>query len=323
MNLENLESFEGCKLVSVRFYDYLAKDICKTFEKTIHLNLLCDISRKQFADNEILVCFEENIRNEHIVIIGETTHSFLETLLIIDSARRNSAREITLILPYYGYSRQDKKEGKRASIAPSLFARIFELAGVNRVVSIDIHSEQILGHYLIPFNHLVSATLFLKEVENIVKGKEDKVVFCTPDAGAYKRVSKYAEHFQMSMCIINKERDKPGEIKKMELIGDVKDKEVIIIDDIMDSGGTLVKANELLYSKGATKIHNFITHAIITKPEALSELRAMNSKLITTNTLPNVYNHQLDLEYINCSELLVSVLYQIMTNGSVISLNNL
>ena len=308
------------KIVSVAYYDYLCKDICETMEIRTHNKFSCNIDRKTFADGECYAAFNESIRGQHIIVIGETSHSFAETLIIIDAARRNSAKEITLVLPYYGYARQDKKDGKRSCVAPSIFARVFELAGVNRVISIDVHAEQIVGHYLIPFDHLLSGTLFIDYIKQLIVEEPGDYVFCTPDAGGHKRVERYADYFNLPMVNINKERSAPGKIKSMELFGNVSGKKVILIDDIYDSGGTIQAANDLLNEKGAIKVYNLITHAIISDPLKLKKLIKTGGSLITTNTLSEVYKYS-EVKFVNCCDVICKSLIEVLSEGSINSIN--
>jgi ribose-phosphate pyrophosphokinase len=308
-----------CKLVSVDYYKELANSI-------IH-NVLwsqptapCDMKRTVFSDKEIWIEFKESLRGKHLFVIGEISQHLTETLLIIDAARRSSVKEITLILPYYGYSRQDKREGKRGCIGSSMLARTLEFNGVNRVVTIDLHADQTQGCFFIPFDHLDSRVLFVPKIKELMKETPGNYILCAPDAGGIKRVEKYSESLRLPMVNINKKRDKPGSIGSMQLFGDVKDMDVILVDDIFDSGGTVIKANELLKENGARNIYNFITHPIISKPANIALMLRKGFHLITSNTIPNVLAYPA-IEYVDCSEAISNIIIEIMNEGSVMKLN--
>jgi ribose-phosphate pyrophosphokinase len=266
------------KIVSIKSHNILKERLVKSLENHGYIDCETDVSILNFTDGEVCINFNESLRGTHLFIIGETVHNLTETLLLIDAAKRNSVREITLILPYYGYSRQDKTEGKRASIGAKMLANIFESMGVNRVITIDPHFEQLQGYFQIPVEIITSRTLFATQIHNLIKANrliKENLVFCAPDSGASKKVQKFARIFGSPMVLIDKVRDKAESIESMTLIGDVSNKDVIISDDIFASGGTILEANKLLKQKGAKSVTTFITHAVLTNPNILLQLDSM------------------------------------------------
>lgn len=316
------------KIVATSYYQYLLEEIYSY--SSLPETARCEMLFEKFSDGEMCITFQESLRGLHLFIIGETSHSLTETLLIIDAAKRNSVSEITVILPYYGYSRQDKKEGGRRCIGSKMIAKTLENMGVRRVLTIDLHAEQIQGFFDIPVDHILGRTIFAKQLKKLITSNS---ILCSPDAGGAKRVDKFCKMLKVPMVQINKRRDKPGSVDWMELIGDVKDKDVFLIDDIMDSGGTLLKANDLLLEKGASSVSNIITHMVLSKPEVLLQFAKKGTKIYSTNTLSK-YSRFLEslvsseqqilknnIEIFDCANLLAKTIYEIDANGSVTALN--
>lgn len=343
-----------CKVVASSYYQYLLDDICETIsdtslshvqERFLNLGLItefnkeefrqpkCKMTIEKFHDGEVCITFKESLRGTHLFIVGETSHNLTETLLIIDAARRNAVKEITVILPYYGYSRQDKKEEKRSCIGSKMIAHVLESMKVDRVVTIDLHAEQIQGFFDITVDHIIGRSIFVEQLKSLIDINPDTSILCSPDAGGYKRVDKFCKVLKIPMVSINKRRDKPGSVEWMELVGDVKNKHVFLIDDIMDSGGTILKANELLLSEGAASVTNMISHMVLSNPSILFKFAEKGIKLYTTNTL-NYYNEFLKtlpinerellkntVRVFNCGPLLGNAVLQIANAGSVTSIN--
>jgi|SRR6185312_10214419 len=274
-----------------------------------------------FNDGEIAVKFTDSVRGKHVFIFGDTTHNKTELEMTIDAARRSSAGEITVVLPYYGYARQDKKGTDRANIGASVIALILQSLGVNRVVAIDLHADQIQGNFQIPFEHIYGKNLFLDQAKAIMKkAPNEEWVLCSPDAGGVQRVKSFAKALGMLHVIIDKQRDKPGSIESMQLIGDVKGKNVILIDDIVDTGGTLIKGNEYLKEMGAKSVYNIITHPVLSQ-NATEKIRESKIHLITSNTRNsiNVDNLPENIQIIDCSDIIHQAILNIAQNKSIIT----
>lgn len=255
------------------YYEYLRPDF----------NLpLADVKIDRFNDGEISVKFMQSLRGKHIFIFGETTHSLTELLLTLDAAKRSSVREITVVLPYYGYSRQDKRESTRGCIGAKVIAHSIESMGIDRVISIDLHAEQIQGYFQVPVEHISGRNII---VPHLLNYETTNNVLCSPDAGGVARVGRIASLTNYPIVTINKRRDKPGSIASMELTGDVYDRDVIIIDDMADSCGTLKKAADLLIDKGATSVRAVTTHPVFSGNFAENITSSKLTELVVINTL--------------------------------------
>lgn len=264
------------------YYSYLEETMQPHFSEPHKCGVLIDT----FSNGEISVKFQETLRGKHLFIFGETSLNLTELLLTIDAAKRSSVKEMTVVLPHYGYSRQDKRESTRGCIGAKVIANVLESAGVHRIISIDLHAEQIQGFFQIPFERISGRHIFQKWLEIKINDslRRSISVLCSPDAGGVSRVMKYANELGLPLVTINKRRDRPGHISSMELTGDVSGKEVYLIDDIIDTGGTLIKANEYLLQKGAKSVTNIITHPILSN-NALEKLKESKIALVTSDTL--------------------------------------
>ena len=264
------------------YYSYLKKRETKLFNPYPIPEV--DVNIKQFNNGEISVMFNESLRGKHIFIFGETSHTLVELLLTLDAAKRCSVGEITVVLPYYGYSRQDKREGTRGCIGAKVVARTIESFGANRIISIDLHASQIQGFFECPFEHLSGLNIFKSVLKDEIKD-DDTYLFVTPDAGGTLRTLKFASYFGgRGIATINKRRDKPGEIASMELTGDVTDKICILIDDIADSCKTLCKASDLLLNHGAVKTYALSTHPVLSGEWYKNIGNSSLTKLILSDT---------------------------------------
>ena len=242
-----------------------------------------ELDVKVFSDGEMAVQYLESIRGRDLFLFGDTSLNLTELLLAVYGARKSSCKTLTVILPYYGYGRQDKKEGHRGSLGAGAMARILEGAGVDRVVSIDLHADQIEGMFEIPFEHIKGHSIFIKHIQDNID--LSNVILCSPDAGGVHRVQKYGDKLNLPMVSINKRRDKPNSIASMELIGSVEGKDVIILDDICDTCGTLKKAVDYLKSKGALKVYYVATHPVLSGLAYRNLLDSKLDKLIISDTV--------------------------------------
>ncbi len=240
-----------------------------------------------FSDGEINVVFEESIRGEIVVLVAQAQlpyHHLFELFIAIDAARRASAKEIICIIPYLPHSRQERKDDTRSAISSRLIADFLEHAGADRVITLDMHSTAIMGFYKIPIDHLSMHNIYIQHI----KGNFDlkNVCLCSPDFGGLKRIKAYKSILDCDMAVIHKERLSPNQVNSMEIIGDVKDKDVVIVDDMIDTGGTLCKAAEILKQKGAKSVNAYCTHGVLSG-NALSNIEKSEiDTLYISDTIP-------------------------------------
>jgi len=273
---------EGIKLFSGNANKPLAKEIADYLG--IHLG---DAMASTFADGEIMVQINENVRGADVFLVQPTcnpvNHNIMELLLMIDALKRASARRITAVMPYYGYARQDRKVLPRVPISAKLVADLITVAGANRVLTIDLHAGQIQAFFDIPVDHLYAAPVL---IDYIKKKYSNDIVIVSPDAGGVERARAFAKRLNTSLAIIDKRREKANESQVMNVIGDVKDKDAILLDDMIDTGGTITRALDALKEKGAKRIIAACTHAVLSEP-AIERINNSDLKeIIVTNTIP-------------------------------------
>ena len=243
-----------------------------------------------FADGEISVEFLDNIRGEDVFIIQSTStpvnDSLMELLIMIDAAKRSSAKRITAVVPYFGYARQDRKSASRTPITAKLVANLLTTSGADRVLTMDLHAGQIQGFFDIPVDDLTSRLVFAKDIKrNVII--EDGTVFVSPDAGGVVRARKFADMFHADIAIVDKMRPEAGKSEVMNLIGDVKDKHAILVDDIVDSGGTLCNAAKAIMDAGALSVRAYITHGVLSGEACQRVEKSALEELVVTDTIPN------------------------------------
>ena len=239
-----------------------------------------------FSDGEEQVYFEESVRGAYVFLVQSTfspISNLFELLLMIDAAYRASAYKIAAVIPYFGYARQDRKDKPRVAIAAKMVANMLHAAGVARVMTMDLHADQIQGFFDMPVDHLYASSLFIPYIKNL---NLDNLAIAAPDMGGTKRANAYANHLNAGLVICHKSRQKPNEVADMRIIGDVKDKNVIILDDIVDTAGTLTKAANLMFENGAKSVRAAITHPVLSGRaiEKINDSRL--TELIVTDTIP-------------------------------------
>ena len=247
----------------------------------------CEV--KRFADKEIFVEMHENVRGEDVFVIQSTSFpandNLMELLIIIDTLRRASAKRITAVVPYFGYARQDRKPGPRTPITSKLVANMIDKAGANRVLTLDLHAGQIQGFFDIPTDNLFAAPVLTSNIKDKIKNKTPIIV--SPDVGGVVRARIIASRIAADLAIVDKRRPKPGQSKVMNVIGNVKDKTCIIVDDIIDSGGTIINAAKALKDRGAKEVYVYITHGVLSG-EAVDKIKkSVIKKLVITDTIDN------------------------------------
>ncbi len=276
----------------------------------------------RFSDGEILPLFRESIRGEDVFFITNTSSSdlIIETLLIIDAAKRSGCRSFTLVSPYMGYSRQDKSDHLRSSIGSKMLADVLEKVGMTGIISIDLHASAIQGFYSVPVIHLNGNKIFLDHIRNL---KLDNICILAPDQGAVRRASDFCKSFpDATFAMINKKRIKPNEIHSMELVGDVKDKNVIALDDMADTLGTLKKASELIMSSGARSVRAITTHGILSG-SAISNLESSKiTELIISDTILQERKSN-KITIISCASMIAKSISAISEKKSIHEINTI
>ena len=244
---------------------------------------------ERFNDQEIFVEVYENVRGEDMYIIQPTSNpandNLMELLIIADALRRSSADRITAVIPYFGYARQDRRAKARTPISAKLVANLITEAGIDRVLTLDLHAAQIQGFFDIPVDNLYAAPIFALDIRHHFKGRMDELMVVSPDVGGVARAREIAQRIDVPMAIVDKRREKAGEIADMTVIGDVKGKTCIIVDDICDTAGTLVKAAQLLVDHGATEVHAYITHGVLSGPAVERVTKSVMKSLVITDSI--------------------------------------
>jgi ribose-phosphate pyrophosphokinase len=309
------------KILSGTSNHRLSKDISKQLKlKLINTNI------KRFADGEIYIEINENIRGNSVFVIQSTStpanDNLMELLLCIDALRRSSAKNITAVIPYFGYARQDRKVAPRTSISAKVVSNLITNAGANRIVTVDLHAGQIQGFFDIPVDNLFTTPLFARYIKK--KFKTKNLVCVSPDVGGVQRTRGLATKIKADLAVIDKRRPEPGKSEVMNIIGDVKGKNCIIVDDIIDSGGTIINAVEALKKEGAIDVFVFITHAVLSG-EAVDKIKKSKiKKLIITDTIDNTLKikNNSKIEVISIAPLMAEAINRISNSTSVSDLFN-
>ncbi len=261
-------------------------NLAESISKTLNTRLVkADIRR--FSDMEVFVEVQENVRGEDMFVIQSTSYpandNLMELLVSLDALRRASARRITAVIPYYGYARQDRKSGPRTPISAKLVANLITKAGADRVLTMDLHAGQIQGFFDIPTDNLFAAPVFVKDIEDKYKNKP--VVIVSPDVGGVIRARAIARRINANLAIIDKRREKPGSSEVMNIIGDVSNHHCIIVDDIIDSGGTICNASQALIDVGAISVDAYVTHGVLSGSAVSNITNSPLTSLVTTNSI--------------------------------------
>ncbi|BAU23212.1 ribose-phosphate pyrophosphokinase [Caldimicrobium thiodismutans] len=279
---------------------------------------------KRFSDGELFVEIDENVRGADVFIVQPTctpvNENLMELLIMIDAARRASARRITAVIPYYGYARQDRKTAPRTPISAKLVANLIVVAGARRVLTMDLHAGQIQGFFDIPVDHLYALPVFLQYIKEHFKGNE--IVIVSPDAGGVERAREYAKRLESTMAIVDKRRPRPNESEVMSIIGDVRDKIAVIIDDMVDTAGTICKAAEAILDRGAREVYAIATHPVLSG-KALERIAASPLKaLIVSDTIPLREEAKVldKIKVLSVANLLGEAIRRIHTDDSISSL---
>ena len=260
---------------------YLAEKICA--------NLGCELgnlSITKFSDGEFEVCFEESIRGVDVFLVQSTfpnADNLMELLLMIDAAKRASARTINAVVPYFGWARQDRKSKPRVSIAAKLVADMLSVAGINRLITMDLHADQEQGFFNVPVDHLYASSVLLPYIQSL---KLENLVIATPDVGGTKRASTYSKYLNCPMVLCNKTRKKANEIAHMEIIGDVEGANVVLVDDMVDTAGTITKAADLMKQNGAKSVRAIASHCVMSGPASERVEASSIEEMVFTDSIP-------------------------------------
>ena len=250
---------------------------------------LVDARVERFNDGEIFVEVFENVRGEDMYIVQPTSRpandNLMELLIIADALRRSSADRITAVIPYFGYARQDRRAKARTPISAKLVANLLTEAGIDRILTLDLHAAQIQGFFDIPVDNLYASPIFSLDIEHHFKGQMEDVMVVSPDVGGVARARDIAKRINAPLSIVDKRREKAGEVAGMTVIGDVRGKKCIIVDDICDTAGTLCKAAETLIEAGATEVHSYITHGVLSGPAVERVQNSVMKSLVITDSI--------------------------------------
>lgn len=292
---------------------YLTEKISKELNVDIKTQTIT-----RFADGEFEPSIDEPVRGKKVYIVQSTfpnSDNLMELLLLIDAAKRASAYKVCAVIPYYGYARQDRKSKPRVPIGAKLIANLLEAAGADRVVTVDLHATQIQGFFDIPLDHLQGSAIFIPYIEKL--GLDDLIIG-TPDVGGTKRANAYAKYFKTEMVICHKYREKANEVSSMKVIGDVKGKNVILIDDIVDTAGTITKAADLIKANGAKSVRVVISHPLMSDPATERVRNSSIDEFIVLDTIP--LKEKLDkITVLSSAPLIANVIKMIHNNESISS----
>jgi ribose-phosphate pyrophosphokinase len=278
------------KLISGNANRPLAKAIARrmSMHRGVTVNLV-DARVERFNDQEIFVEVFENVRGEDMFIIQPTSNpandNLMELLIMADALRRSSAARITAVIPYFGYARQDRRSKARTPISAKLVANLITEAGIERVLTLDLHATQIQGFFDIPVDNLYASPVFSLDIEHTFAGRLDEVTVVSPDVGGVARARDLAKRINAPLAIVDKRREKPGEIAEMTVIGAVTGRRCIIVDDICDTAGTLCKAAEVLMENGAEEVHSYITHGVLSGPAVERITASVMKSLVITDSI--------------------------------------
>ncbi len=306
-NNSNLKIFSG------RQSNYLASEIAGKYGKS-----LGKVKFTDFSDGEMQVGFEESVRGAYVYLVQSTfspIDNLFELLLMVDAAYRASAYKVIAVIPYFGYARQDRKDKPRVAIGAKLIANMLAAAGVSRIMTMDLHADQIQGFFDVPVDHLFASSIFVPHIKNL---DLDDLVIASPDMGGTKRANAYANHLGAGLVVCHKSRVRANEVADMKIIGDVKGKNVIIVDDIVDTAGTLTKAAQLMIDNGAKSVRAAITHPVLSGNAYERIEKSALTSLIVTNSIPLKQESE-KIEVLTVADLFAKVMQQIYNKKPISS----
>jgi ribose-phosphate pyrophosphokinase len=307
-------SFNTVKIFSGSQSEYLAKDIARYFGKE-----LGGYTLRRFSDGELSPSFEESVRGCDVFLIQSTfppADNLMELLLMVDAARRASAHYVTVVIPYFGYARQDRKDKPRVAIAAKVVANLLTAVGVDRLMTIDLHAGQIQGFFDLPVDHLEGTSIFVPYIKSL---NLKNPIVASPDMGGAARARNFAKFMNVDMILCDKHRKRANEIASMQVIGDVEGMDVVLVDDLIDTGGTLCKAGEIILEKGARSVRAICTHAIMSGKAHENITNSVLEELIVTDTIPLKQQNE-KIRVLSVAELFAKAIGRIRDHESISSL---
>jgi|TARA_B110000914_G_scaffold29264_1_gene21978 ribose-phosphate pyrophosphokinase len=301
------------KIFSCTQSEVLAKEIAAIFGIPMG-----KVAFSHYSDGEFQPSFEESVRGSRVFLVGSThpsSENLMELLLMIDAAKRASARHITAVMPYFGWARQDRKDKPRVPIGAKLIANLLEAAGATRIITMDLHADQIQGFFEKPVDHLFASTIFVPYVKSL---NLDNLTIASPDMGGSKRAYAYSKFLKSDVVICYKQREKANVISHMELIGDVKGKNVVLVDDMVDTAGTLTKAAEVMRERGALSVRAICTHALLSGNAYERIENSLLEELIVTDSIP-AKKQSPKIKVLSCADLFASTMREVHENKSISS----
>lgn len=268
------------KIFSCEASEYLASEIAKSYGTE-----LGDVVVDRFSDGELATYFDESVRGSEVFIVQSMfppADNIMEMLLMIDAARRASAKKITVVAPYFGYARQDRKDKPRVAIGAKLLANMITAAGADRIMTLDLHADQIQGFFDIPLDHFNGSSVFAPYLESL---NLENLVIASPDVGGVKRARTFAKHFGVDLVMCDKHRERANQVASMQLIGNVEGADVVLVDDLIDTGGTLCRAAQLIMDKGARSVRAICTHPVLSGNAYENIANSVMEELVVTNSL--------------------------------------
>ena len=292
---------------------HLAEKICASLNCP-----LGNMNITHFADGEFAVSYEESIRGAHVFLVQSTfpnSDNLMELLLMIDAAKRASAKSVVAVIPYFGWARQDRKDKPRVSIGAKLVADLLSVAGIDRLITMDLHADQIQGFFNIPVDHLYASAVFLPYIQSL---KLDELVIATPDVGGSKRASTFSKYLGVPLVLCNKSREKANEVASMQIIGDVKGKNVVLIDDIVDTAGTITKAANIMLEAGANSVRAIASHCVMSDPASFRVQESGLTEMVFTDSIP--YSKKcVKVKQLSIADMFAETIKRVMNNESISS----
>ena len=292
---------------------YLTEKICASLGTQMG-----NINVTGFSDGEFSVCYEESIRGRDVFLVQSTfpnSDNLMELLLMIDAAKRASAKTVNAVIPYFGWARQDRKDKPRVAIGAKLVADMLSVAGIDRLITMDLHADQEQGFFDVPVDHLYGSSVFVPYVEKL---NLPNLVIAAPDAGALKKASSYSKFFQCPLVFCSKTRPRPNEISEMHIIGDVKDADIVLVDDMVDTAGTITKAAELMIKNGARSVRAVASHCVMSGKAAERICASPLEEVVFTDSIP--YLGDCDkVKQITCADLMAETIRRVINNESISS----
>jgi len=301
-------------IFSGRATRYLAEKIAESYGHP-----LGNVDVTVFSDGEFQPSFEENIRGRDVFLVQSTfppADNLLELLMLIDAARRASAKRIVAVIPYFGLARQDRKDKPRVSVASKLIANLLTAAGVQRIITLDLHADQIQAYFDVPVDHIYASSIFTPYIETL---NLPNLLMASPDTGGTRRAAAYAKFLNTGFVICYKQRSKPNEIGKIELVGSVEGKDVVLIDDIIDTGGSITKAGDLIMDRGAASVRAFCTHPVFSGQAYEKIEKSKFTEVVVTDTMP-LKQHSDKIKVLSTANLFAEVIRRALKTKSISSL---